>query len=301
MATESSELNLKERVHSDVWWRIKTGWTDAELLERKNAILTRVRDYGPDVPPRSPHPDFFNAIETLVATFNDRAWCLPGQRDRASIFAEQLRLYNQWARHISRELHRLPPYTPFTTDYSIVSSISLLNESVFFPAPLEHPSNEVVIPTATSLITVGPNPCSEAPLSDGYSAPFNWDDVEVYIDSRVGKDVEYCVPMTKLKPGEPRQQCSWFDFTLSRLFQYLRDDCHDEQAIKDTPCVIYWIRNDEWITINDVGDYQIMLKRFSQTPNTDGVIDLLLEKPPTIKALKSSPRTFRGKQGVLKR
>lgn len=296
MAVNARFADLKERVHSDTWWRIKTGWTDADLLYRKNALLTMLRQVWPDSRPRDYVMDFSDTIEPLVATFNDKAWCLPGQQDRTLIFAEQLRLYNEWAKHIFEVLPMMRPNEVFIINCPIISAYPLLANNTFSPTPLVSSPAEAVTSMSNSNVTV-----NVAPPSDDAAfatTPFNWDDVEVYVDSRLGSGAEYIIPMTKLRSGKPGETCFWYDFTLDKLFQYLKEEVQDEQIIKGTLCTIYWIRKDDWISITDVGEYQIMLKRFSLTPNTNGVLKLHLEKPPNV---RKGPKHISGNEGCLKR
>lgn len=235
-------------LHSDTWWRIKTGWTEAECLGRKNALLTQIRKVWPNKQARSSVSvqDFIDGIEPLIATFDDKAWCLPGEKDRTLVFAEQLRLYNRWAIHISSKLTSMSTNQLFAIPHANTSPALPLLASI---ADTTSPTNREL---------------------------FDWNDVEIYVDLRVGGGADHYIPMVNLRSGDPCDVCQWHDFALSKLKEVIVSGedgtcfCHENYAI-------YWIYGDEWFQIVTDSDYKKMLKRFMENPSKNASIELLIE------------------------
>lgn len=262
MSSRRDEAVL-ERIHSDTWWKIKTGWTDEEYLARKNALFRRIRETG-----ASPYEeDILDKIEPLVATFDDRSWCLPGEQDRAVIFNEQLRLYQDWAEHIFHASGDMDNDDLFTISLQVTGQpYPLLNESAH-------------ITTTTVKL-------------------FDWTDVEICVDSKVKGRIQHIIPMVKLGTDELVDTYHWTSFKYEKFLKYLQQ----EQKIyfDDDAFDVYWITESEWFPIDNDSDYKIMLKRFMEAPTENKTIEILIEKRKKDGA--TAPKLYPNKKaGSLKR
>lgn len=280
MPSNNKEQGPDERVHSETWWKIKTGWTNEEYLERKNTLLARVREEWPHKKAPPTDGDLLDAIESVVATFDDRIWCLPGEKDRTLIFAEQLRLYKKWASHIYNQSRRMPveevfKISPRTTD----RPFPLLSNTARSPVPGSDSASlmtsdvvEPVFQASTTKFAVPEThktPCMARPV-------FDWADVEVYVDSRIDGSIEHLIPMTLLGADDPNKQYRWSAFGFDKLMEYLEQTEGRYYCMCDID--VYWIVGSEWMTIENDAEYKITLKRFMEAPTKNNTIEILIEK-----------------------
>lgn len=183
MAAPETMPDFNERVHSDTWWKVKTGWTDAEYLSRKNALLKRIREKWSNTMEGYNYHDLADGIESLVATFNDSNWCLPGEPDRTVVFAEQLRLYTKWARTLRSDRTLMSSYKMYTMSASTTNlSIPLLTTN--FDSLAMSTSQSVM---ATQCFTTSTQKSNVTTISNRMNPAaakqlFDWDDVEVRLE-----------------------------------------------------------------------------------------------------------------------
>lgn len=252
MATDNTAPDLHERVHSHVWWKVKTGWTDAQYFGRKNALLIRIREEWPNKTEKLKSNKITDGIESLVATFDDRAWCLKIEDDETMRFEEQLRLYSKWAAVIHSERVKLPE--------GILYGISM-----------------------TTMVAAR-NPQSELKV------PFELDNVEVCFDVRFATTFA-SKPATGLLhtlmislrdiSTDVKVPSNWSEFKWTVLHSWVKASIgYTEKAILH----VYWIRGNQWTWLRSDGDYSVMLKRISETCRQPYTLRLLITEqyPPNL-------------------
>lgn len=93
------------------WWFEKAGWSSDRWIERRDAILERMRASWPDWPSfehdAATEDDVKACIRSLVAAFDDASWCLPHTPDPLKRLEQKLNIYYVWAKSILREATRL--------------------------------------------------------------------------------------------------------------------------------------------------------------------------------------------------
>lgn len=268
--------DLSERLGSDIWWKLKTGWTDAKYLSRKNALITRIREKWPEVN-RTVKPDqIIDGIESLVITFNDSDWCLPEEPDRNLVFAEQLRIYAKWAQSLRWNRELISSNEPYTMPAS--------NTNLRIPL-LARSKPDVVAPRSRPTEIGQGAVALGAPVFDAVAAGaipsvnmkelFNWDDVEMYIDLKIYSLRSYTIPMTILKSGDPGTPCHWYDFSFRRFQEVLKYETGGNYS-DEYSYSIFWMEERQWARIEGPGSYATMLKRFSEEAKAKSSLNLFI-------------------------
>lgn len=276
MAAPETLPDFNERVHSDVWWKLKTGWTEEEYLDRKNSLLVTIRKKLPSTVAKYSSSTIADSIELLVVTFDDNKWCLPEEQDKVVVFAEQLRLYTKWAEHIQSQRLMMPKDNTYVMFRLADLSIPLLARkpgSPTMPVPQVSQAPQSSVNPATTVTSAAGSVVSPAFSIE----PFNWDDTEVHIYDRTGlDDVRHHIPMIAVKPGSPGESCHWYDFSFDKFFAHINENTslHYTKGLHS----IFWIDQKEWGRIETSGDYKIMLKRFSKHPGVKRVLYLLVQR-----------------------
>lgn len=296
MAAPDALPDFNERVHSDTWWKVKTGWTDTEYLSRKNALLKRIRDKWSNKLEGYNYHDLADGIESLVATFDDCNWCLPGETDRTVVFAEQLRLYTKWARMIRSDHAFMSSNEMYTMSPSAANlSIPLLTTS--FESPTLSTTRPAKVnqfftaPTTKSNVTTAHNTMDLASAKQ----LFDWDDVEVRVEVVGGSTYSpttsnYYFPMTDLRAGKAGSPCHWSEFTYAKFADY----CEKTLGLKQRQLLV-WIDGKLWAHVGWNGSFQLMLKRFSEKRDTEKILHLFWNQHSTKivdHVLEATPRNL---------
>lgn len=247
MATGNTAPDLHERVHSHVWWKLKTGWTDPQYVGRKNALVLHIREQWPDKKEILESGNMTDGIETLVATFDDRAWCLKTENDQTLRFEEQLRLYSKWAAVIHTERSKILESnlynTPTTTSPKKSNIEALFNWK----------DTEI---------------CIEVLFSGRYPS--------------VSTGV-FHVPIMDTTQSSPIA-AQWNNFSLNGFIRYVKGIITYVYAPQ---LHVFRIRGIRWTAIKTGGEYKIMLKRFSENAAKPKTLRLLVTdvvKPTSVKS-----------------
>lgn len=301
MSLRSRDLDLSERVGSDIWWKLKTGWTDTEYLSRKNALLTRVREKWVKTEGSMDPRHISKGIESLVITFDDSNWYLPGEPDRFVAFAEQLRIYTKWADILRIDRKLMSSNKPYTMPVSDINlSIPLLAKSksatVATPSrPADTDQGSVTLLTSNTATVA-----AETRSSCTAKNPFDWDDVEMYINWKAGEVQRwYYIPMVDLKSGDPEEPYHWYDFAFDRYADVL--ELETGGGFDPLKHSVFWVEGNQWVRIETPGDYRTMLKRFSEGSGKN-VINMRVQKtlkgnPPT-GFYSATPRSLKRKAPI---
>lgn len=269
--------DFSEMIDSRVWWKIKTGWNDKEYVERKNALLKRLRRVWPNKTGTYTYGSLSNGIISLVATLDDSSWCLPHKKDRTVVFAEQLRLYTEWAKHIQSQRKNMEDDEWYTAPASGNDSVFPLifgreADPVLVMPPLVESVQDSTSLSTPAIATAVAKLTARSPEGK----PFDWDNVVICIDSRIEDDAIYYIPVTDLKPGSPSTPCHWYEFTRDRFYEAFEEETGMDYDPEEYS--MFWVdRKREYVKIESSGAYRLMFKRFSEEFGSKDVLNLIID------------------------
>ncbi|KAK5950495.1 hypothetical protein OHC33_008438 [Knufia fluminis] len=295
--------------NTQAWWQLKTKWSEQEYINRRAAVIRKIRERWPDSNMLNghgskPRQEASDLLRPLVAAFDDSSWSDPSTSGQK--FEKRLEMYTSWAFYLNRHfkldesapvttLPTIPPYQPIQNDSkdSKVLPVTRVDPIRHEPEYWSETTSDEIVQRAEST-TVEPLPKSEVkPQADT-----DWDDIEVQIDANALDLGTVWLPMIDLKPVLRGQPCHWEDFELHELYNQFSQ----ETGLKVDPTkheFVYLSRGTKFVFYKP-GAYKVMLKRFSQAASGQhNVLRLLIQPRSSYNLTPSTHRTtpaLRGKK-----
>ncbi|KAK5095193.1 hypothetical protein LTR70_003649 [Exophiala xenobiotica] len=281
--TKRSRTVLKYTKNTQAWWQLRTGWSEQEYVNRRAAVIRKVRERWSDPDMLNghgsgPRQEVSNLLRPLVASFDDSSWSdatTSGER-----FEKRMEEYTSWAFYLNRHfkldenpsvtLSVVPPYQPVThhSRASPDTQTSLIRrDSVYWSETTSDEAPHAAAPSTAELVHRSKS------TNQSY---FDWDDIEVKIDADVLDLGTVWLPMIDLKPFSQGQNCHWKDFEFHKLNSQFSHETGFKIDLNSHEYV-YPGRAGRF-TFHRPGAYKVMLKRFSQdAARRDNILRLSIQ------------------------